>query len=68
MKSVFYYLIAFLSIPLVMAPAETDSHLLEPANLDLESMQMFNCGQSRTDLGFRLAGIETRAMAPDGKT
>ncbi len=62
------YLSAFLCLPLAMVSAGTDNHILEPANLDVPSMQMFNSSQSGTDLGFRLAGVGINDAELDGKT
>jgi hypothetical protein len=62
------YLSVLLFVPLVMASAAADSHLLEPANIDIPSMQMFSSSQSGTDLGFRMAGVETESVELAGNT
>ncbi len=67
MKRAFYFL-ALLCMPPAMISAATNSHILDSANLDMPSMQMFGSSQSGTDLGFRLAGIETEEVELDGRT
>jgi hypothetical protein len=48
------------------AMTAANDHVLEPANLDVASMQVFGSSQSGTQLGFRLAGVHIEDVELNG--
>jgi hypothetical protein len=50
-----------------IALAATNDHVLEPANLDVSSMQVFASTRSETQLGFRMAGVQVEDVELNGE-